>query len=250
MRMKIYEIVDLKGLLNGSDKAQIEEATINITKTVRALVVDSHFYIKEFGLLINFELDESISETFKIKEDDTKTVLINPKNLVYKEDGTLNSFSDLKAPLTKTITELLVRNLETETTTPIEVDQNLWYRKLFVLDGRSEIESSLIKKFNQQSDYLKYLFLVELFDVVNFDEDETTRYSKLDQLLDEGIFPMEAIVDFMEVCHYPRNNPIPVPNDIFRNKKTENELIRVEVDPILKVMGDYTLIRAILKNEI
>lgn len=120
--MKIYEIVDLKGLLNGSDKAQIEEATINITKTVRALVVDSHFYIKEFGLIINFELDESISETFKIKEDDTKTVLINPKNLVYKEDGTLNSFSDLKAPLTKTITELLVRNLETETTTPIEVD--------------------------------------------------------------------------------------------------------------------------------
>lgn len=92
--------------------------------------------------------------------------------------------------------------------------------------------------------------MVELFDVVNFDEDETTRYSKLDQLLDEGIFPMEAIVDFMEVCHYPRNNPIPVPNNIFRNKKTENELIRVEVDPILKVMGDYTLIRAILKNEI
>lgn len=126
--MKIYEITDLKELLNGGDKTQIEEVTVNIVKTVRALIVDSHPYIKEFGFLLNFEIDKSITETFEVKENETKTVLINPQNLVYKEDETLNTFSDLKAPLTKTITELLVKSLDTEmpkSSTPIELKQNI-----------------------------------------------------------------------------------------------------------------------------
>lgn len=251
--MKIYEITDLKELLNGGDKTQIEEVTVNIVKTVRALIVDSHFYIKEFGLLLNFEIDKSISETFEVKENETKTVLINPKNLVYKEDETLNTFSDLKAPLTKTITELLVKSLDTEmpkSSTPIELKQNIWYGELFVLDGRSEIKSSLMKKFNQQSDHLKYHFLVGLFDRFEFNKDSKERFSKLDQLLDEGVFPMEAIVDFMKVCHYPKNNPLPVPNNLFRNKKTENGITQVEVEPILRILADYSMIQQVFKNEI
>lgn len=253
-KMKIYEITDLKELLNGDNKAQIKEVTINIVKTVRAFVVNSHFYIKEFGLLINFEIDESISETFKVKEDETPTVLINPKNLVYKKDGTLNAFSDLKAPLTKTITELLMVVVDEKTlkdsSTLTKSTQKELYRKLFVFDGSYEIEPSLIKRFNQQTDHLKYHLLIELLDNVEFDDELEERFVKLDQLIDEGVFPMEAMVDFMEVCHRPRNNPLPVRNNIFRNKKTEDGFSQVEVDPILKVMENYALIQMVLNDTI
>ena len=252
--MKIYEIVDLKELLNGGDDVQIEEVTINIVKTIRAFVTNSHPYLKEFGLLIHFEIDKSISEPFKVKGNSTVTLLVNPKHLVYKEDGTLNDFRDLEVSLTKAITELLMvvvdeKNLK-DLSTLTKSNQKELYRKLFILDGSYEIEPSLINRFNQQTDHLKYHLLIELLDNVEFDDDLEERFVKLDQLLEEGIFPMEAMVDFMEVCHRPRNNPLPVRNNIFRNKKTKDGFSQVEVDPILKVMENFALIQMVLNDTI
>lgn len=252
--MKIYEITDLKELLNGGDKTQIEKVTVNIAKTIRAFVTNSHPYLKEFGLHVEFEINNFISEPFKAKGNSTVTILINPNHIVYKEDGTLNSFRDLEVPLAKTITELLMMVIDEKTledsSTSTESTQKELYRKLFILNGSYEIEPSLINRFNQQTDYLKYHLLIELLDNVEFDDDLEERFAKLDQLLDEGVFPMEAIVDFMEICHRPRNNPLPVRNNIFRNKKTENGFSQVEVDPILKVMENYALIQMVLNNTI
>lgn len=253
-KMKIYEITDLKELLENGNEAQIEKATVNIVKTVRMFVANSHSYLKEFGLNIVFEINNFISEPFKVKGNSNITLLVNPKHLVYKEDGTLNDFRDLEVPLTKTITELLMVVVDEKTlkdsSTLTKSTQKELYRKLFVFDGGYEIEPSLIKRFNQQTDHLKYHLLIELLDNVEFDDELEERFVKLDQLLDEGVFPMEAMVDFMEVCHRPRNNPLPVRNNIFRNKKTEDGFSQVEVDPILKVMENYALIQMVLNDTI
>lgn len=148
--MKLYEFEDLRNLLKEDKKVQIEEAAINIAKTVRAFVTDTNPFLKEFGLHIVFEVDNSISVPFSVKGNNTTTILVNPTCLAYGEKEHWNTVDDLELPLAKTIAELLVTysstikkdtwknsnpmslNLETlKAITPIEFTLKDFYQKNF-----------------------------------------------------------------------------------------------------------------------
>ena len=214
--MTLYEFEDLRKLLKEGNETQIEEAAINITKTVRAFVADTNLFLKEFGLHIVFEMDNSISVPFAVKGDNTTTILVNPTHLAYGEKEHWNTVDDLELPLAKAITELLVTysstikkdtwqnsnpmslNLETlKASTPVEFSLKDFYRKIFNEDEKREVKSDLIKKINQQTDYFKYRFLMELFNYVVFYTED--RFYKLNQLTDEINFPIEAIRDFNNI---------------------------------------------------
>lgn len=214
--MTLYEFEDLRKLLKEGNETQIEEAAINITKTVRAFVADTNPFLKEFGLHIAFEVDNSISVRFAVKGDNTTTILVNPTHLAYGEKEHWNTVDDLELPLAKAITELLVTysstikkdtwqnsnpislNLETlKASTPVEFSLKDFYRKIFNEDEKREVKSDLIKKINQQTDYFKYRFLMELFNYVVFYTED--RFYKLNQLTDEINFPIEAIRDFNNI---------------------------------------------------
>ena len=214
--MKFYEFKDLRELLKEGNETQIEEAVINIAKTVRAFVADTNLFLKEFGLHIVFEMDNSISVPFAVKGDNTTTILVNPTHLAYGEKEHWNTVDDLELPLAKAIAELLVTysstikkdtwqnsnpislNLETlKASTPVEFSLKDFYRKIFNEDEKREVKSDLIKKINQQTDYFKYRFLMELFNYVVFYTED--RFYKLNQLTDEINFPIEAIRDFNNI---------------------------------------------------
>lgn len=214
--MKFYEFKDLRELLKEGNETQIEEAVINIAKTVRAFVADTNLFLKEFGLHIVFEMDNSISVPFAVKGDNTTTILVNPTHLAYGEKEHWNTVDDLELPLAKAITELLVTysstikkdtwqnsnpmslNLETlKASTLVEFSLKDFYRKVFNEDEKREVKSDLIKKINQQTDYFKYRFLMELFKYVVFYTED--RFYKLNQLTDEIDFPIEAIRDFNNI---------------------------------------------------
>ena len=214
--MKFYEFKDLRELLKEGNETQIEEAVINIAKTVRAFVADTNLFLKEFGLHIVFEMDNSISVPFAVKVDNTTTILVNPTHLAYGEKEHWNTVDDLELPLAKAIAELLVTysstikkdtwqnsnpislNLETlKASTPVEFSLKDFYRKIFNEDEKREVKSDLIKKINQQTDYFKYRFLMELFNYVVFYTED--RFYKLNQLTDEINFPIEAIRDFNNI---------------------------------------------------
>ena len=214
--MKFYEFKDLRELLKEGNETQIEEAVINIAKTVRAFVADTNLFLKEFGLHIFFEMDNSISVPFAVKGDNTTTILVNPTHLAYGEKEHWNTVDDLELPLAKAIAELLVTysstikkdtwqnsnpislNLETlKASTPVEFSLKDFYRKIFNEDEKREVKSDLIKKINQQTDYFKYRFLMELFNYVVFYTED--RFYKLNQLTDEINFPIEAIRDFNNI---------------------------------------------------
>ena len=214
--MKFYEFKDLRELLKEGNETQIEEAVINIAKTVRAFVADTNLFLKEFGLHIVFEMDNSISVPFAVKGDNTTTILVNPTHLAYGEKEHWNTVDDLELPLAKAITELLVTysstikkdtwqnsnpmslNLETlKASTLVEFSLKDFYRKVFNEDEKREVKSDLIKKINQQTDYFKYRFLMELFKYVVFYTED--RFYKLNQLTDEINFPIEAIRDFNNI---------------------------------------------------
>lgn len=214
--MKFYEFKDLRELLKEGNETQIEEAVINIAKTVRAFVADTNLFLKEFGLHIFFEMDNSISVPFAVKGDNTTTILVNPTHLAYGEKEHWNTVDDLELPLAKAITELLVTysstikkdtwqnsnpmslNLETlKASTLVEFSLKDFYRKVFNEDEKREVKSDLIKKINQQTDYFKYRFLMELFKYVVFYTED--RFYKLNQLTDEIDFPIEAIRDFNNI---------------------------------------------------
>ncbi len=214
--MKFYEFKDLRELLKEGNETQIEEAVINIAKTVRAFVADTNLFLKEFGLHIVFEMDNSISVPFAVKGDNTTTILVNPTHLAYGEKEHWNTVDDLELPLAKAIAELLVTysstikkdtwqnsnpislNLETlKASTPVEFSLKDFYRKFFNEDEKREVKSDLIKKINQQTDYFKYRFLMELFNYVVFYTED--RFYKLNQLTDEINFPIEAIRDFNNI---------------------------------------------------
>ena len=214
--MKFYEFKDLRELLKEGNETQIEEAVINIAKTVRAFVADTNLFLKEFGLHIVFEMDNSISVPFAVKGDNTTTILVNPTHLAYGEKEHWNTVDDLELPLAKAITELLVTysstikkdtwqnsnpmslNLETlKASTLVEFSLKDFYRKVFNEDEKREVKSDLIKKINQQTDYFKYRFLMELFKYVVFHTED--RFYKLNQLTDEIDFPIEAIRDFNNI---------------------------------------------------
>lgn len=214
--MKFYEFKDLRELLKEGNETQIEEAVINIAKTVRAFVADTNLFLKEFGLHIVFEMDNSISAPFAVKGDNTTTILVNPTHLAYGEKEHWNTVDDLELPLAKAIAELLVTysftikkdtwqnsnpislNLETlKASTPVEFSLKDFYRKIFNEDEKREVKSDLIKKINQQTDYFKYRFLMELFNYVVFYTED--RFYKLNQLTDEINFPIEAIRDFNNI---------------------------------------------------
>lgn len=214
--MKFYEFKDLRELLKEGNETQIEGAVINIAKTVRAFVADTNLFLKEFGLHIVFEMDNSISVPFAVKGDNTTTILVNPTHLAYGEKEHWNTVDDLELPLAKAIAELLVTysstikkdtwqnsnpislNLETlKASTPVEFSLKDFYRKIFNEDEKREVKSDLIKKINQQTDYFKYRFLMELFNYVVFYTED--RFYKLNQLTDEINFPIEAIRDFNNI---------------------------------------------------
>lgn len=214
--MKFYEFKDLRELLKEGNETQIEEVVINIAKTVRAFVADTNLFLKEFGLHIVFEMDNSISVPFAVKGDNTTTILVNPTHLAYGEKEHWNTVDDLELPLAKAITELLVTysstikkdtwqnsnpmslNLETlKASTLVEFSLKDFYRKVFNEDEKREVKSDLIKKINQQTDYFKYRFLMELFKYVVFYTED--RFYKLNQLTDEIDFPIEAIRDFNNI---------------------------------------------------
>ena len=216
--MNIYEVKDLEELLKKGDLLKIKNAAMNITKTVRCFVADSNPYLNDFGLHIIFEVDNSISEPFAIKEDNSTTILINPKKIAYKEDGSLNTFDDLELPLAKTIAGLLVtfstyENLVTrakgkglwktrngmkldkktlEVKTPIETKLNSLYKRIFNNDGKQTIEECVLTEFNLQTDYLKYHFLVDILDEVQFTKEYPENLFKLNQLVEEAELPLEA----------------------------------------------------------
>lgn len=214
--MKLYEFEDLRNLLKEDKKVQIEEAAINIAKTVRAFVTDTNPFLKEFGLHIVFEVDNSISVPFSVKGNNTTTILVNPTCLAYGEKEHWNTVDDLELPLAKTIAELLVTysstikkdtwknsnpmslNLETlKAITPIEFTLKDFYQKIFSEDEKREVKNNLIQKLNQQTEYFKYRFLTEVFNYVVFYTED--RFYKLNQLTNEVDFPIEAIRDFNNI---------------------------------------------------
>lgn len=260
--MNIYEIKDLVELLKKGDLLKIKNAAMNITKTVRCFVADSNPYLNDFGLHIIFEVNNSISEPFAIKEDNSTTILINPNKIAYKEDGSLNTFDDLELPLAKTIAGLLVTysstikkdksgtwknsnpislNLETlKATTSVEFTLKKFYIEMFTQDAKREIKSGLIKKLNQQSDYLKYCFLTELFYYIPFDTED--KFYKLNQLTSEINFPIEAIKDFNNI---PEEHKPEVPV-IYTGKKFSDGSKEI-ISPIEKMKDKYSIIEMAFK---
>ena len=254
--MKIYEITDLKELLENGNEAQIEKATVNIVKTVRMFVANSHSYLKEFGLNIVFEINNFISEPFKVKGNSNITLL------AYGEKEHWNTVDDLELPLAKAIAELLVTysftikkdksgtwknsnpmslNLETlKATTSVEFSLKDFYIEMFTQDAKREIKSGLIKKLNQQSDYLKYCFLTELFYYVPFDTED--KFYKLNQLTSEINFPIEAIKDFNNI---PEEHKPEVPV-IYTGKKFSDGSKEI-ISPIEKMKDKYSIIEMAFK---
>lgn len=257
--MKLYEFEDLRNLLKEDKKVQIEEAAINIAKTVRAFVTDTNPFLKEFGLHIVFEVDNSISVPFSVKGNNTTTILVNPTCLAYGEKEHWNTVDDLELPLAKTITELLVTysstikkdtwknlnpmslNLETlKDVTPVEFTLKDFYVKMFTQDVKREIKSGLIKKLNQQNDYLKYCFLTELFYYLPFDTED--KFYKLNQLVDEIDFPIEAIKDFNNI---PEEHKPEVPV-IYTGKKFSDGSKEI-ISPIETMKIKYSMIEMAFK---
>lgn len=260
--MKFYEFKDLRELLKEGNETQIEEAVINIAKTVRAFVADTNLFLKEFGLHIVFEIDNSISVPFAVKGDNTTTILVNPTHLAYGEKEHWNTVDDLELPLAKAIAELLVTysftikkdksgtwknsnpmslNLETlKATTPVEFSLKDFYIEMFTQDAKREIKSGLIKKLNQQSDYLKYCFLTELFYYVPFDTED--KFYKLNQLTSEINFPIEAIKDFNNI---PEKHKPEVPV-IYTGKKFSDGSKEI-ISPIDKMKDKYSIIEMAFK---
>lgn len=260
--MKLYEFEDLRKLLKECDETQIEETAINITKTVRAFVADTNPFLKEFGLHIAFEVDNSISVPFAVKGDNITTILVNPTHLAYGEKEHWNTVDDLELPLAKTIAELLVTyssvikedkpdtwknlnpmslNLETlKAVTPVEFTLKNFYIEMFTQDVKREIKSGLIKKLNQQSDYLKYCFLTELFYYLPFDTED--KFYKLNQLVDEIDFPIEAIKDFNNI---PEEHKPEVPV-IYTGKKFSDGSKEI-ISPIEKMKDKYSIIEMAFK---
>lgn len=257
--MKFYEFKDLRELLKEGNETQIEEAVINIAKTVRAFVADTNLFLKEFGLHIVFEMDNSISVPFAVKGDNTTTILVNPTHLAYGEKEHWNTVDDLELPLAKAITELLVTysstikkdtwqnsnpmslNLETlKAVTPVEFTLKNFYIEMFTQDVKREIKSGLIKKLNQQSDYLKYCFLTELFYYLPFDTED--KFYKLNQLVDEIDFPIEAIKDFNNI---PEEHKPEVPV-IYTGKKFSDGSKEI-ISPIEAMEIQYSMIQMAFK---
>lgn len=257
--MKFYEFKDLRELLKEGNETQIEEAVINIAKTVRAFVADTNLFLKEFGLHIVFEMDNSISVPFAVKGDNTTTILVNPTHLAYGEKEHWNTVDDLELPLAKAITELLVTysstikkdtwqnsnpmslNLETlKASTLVEFSLKDFYRKVFNEDEKREVKSDLIKKINQQTDYFKYRFLMELFKYVVFYTED--RFYKLNQLTSEINFPIEAIKDFNNI---PEKHKPEVPV-IYTGKKFSDGSKEI-ISPIDKMKDKYSIIEMAFK---
>lgn len=257
--MKFYEFKDLRELLKEGNETQIEEAVINIAKTVRAFVADTNLFLKEFGLHIAFEVDNSISVRFAVKGDNTTTILVNPTHLAYGEKEHWNTVDDLELPLAKAITELLVTysstikkdtwqnsnpmslNLETlKASTPVEFSLKDFYRKIFNEDEKREVKSDLIKKINQQTDYFKYRFLMELFNYVVFYTED--RFYKLNQLTDEINFPIEAIRDFNNI---PEEQKLKVPV-IYTGEKFSDGSKEI-INPIEAMEIQYSMIEMAFK---
>ena len=257
--MTLYEFKDLRKLLKEGDETQIEEATINLTKTVRAFVADTNPFLKEFGLHITFEVDNSISAPFTVKGDNTTTILVNPTHIAYGEKEHWNAVDDLELPLAKAIVELLVTysstikkdtwqnsnpmslNLETlKASTPVEFTLKDFYRKIFTEDEKRVVKSDLIKKLNQQSDYFKYHFLTELFNYVVFYTED--RFYKLNQLTDEIDFPIEAIRDFNNI---PEEQKPEVP--VIYTGETFSDGSKEIITPLEKMKTNYSMIEMAFK---
>lgn len=272
--MKIYEIKDLVELLKKGDLLKIKNAAMNITKTVRCFVADSNPYLNDFGLHIIFEVDNSISEPFAIKEDNSTTILINPNKIAYKEDGSLNTFDDLELPLAKTITGLLVtfstyENLVTrakgkglwktrngmklnnktlEAKTPIETKLDSLYKRIFNNDGKQTIEECVLTEFNLQTDYLKYRFLVDILDEVQFTKEYPENLFKLNQLVEEAELPLEAFLGFQDSYRkLQRTDSALIPDGIFEER--EGNYPKLVVDPILTLHLYYSTIKDVFRTK-
>lgn len=257
--MTLYEFKDLRKLLKEGNETQIEKAATNLTKTVRAFVADTNPFLKEFGLHITFEVDNSISVPFAVKGDKTTTILVNPTHLAYGEKEHWNTVDDLEYPLAKVIAELLVTysstikkdtwknsnpmslNLETlKAETPVEFTLKDFYIEMFTKDIKREIKSELIKKLNQQSDYFRYRFLTELFYYVPFDTED--KFYKLNQLTIEVNFPIEAIKDFNDI---PEEHKPEVPV-IYTGEKFSDGSKEI-INPIEAMKIEYSMIEMAFK---
>lgn len=272
--MNIYEVKDLAGLLKEGDLLEIKNAAMNITKTVRCFVADSNPYLNDFGLHVIFEVDNSISEPFEIKEDETTTILINPNKIAYKEDGSLNTFDDLELPLAKTIAGLLVtfstyEHLVTrakakglwktrngmkldkktlEAKTPIETKLDSLYKRIFNNDGKQTIEDCVLTEFNLQTDYLKYRFLVDILDEVKFTKEYPENLFKLNQLVEEAELPLEAFLGFQDSYRkLQRTDSALIPDGIFEER--EGNYPKLVVDPILTLHLYYSTIKDVFRTK-